>query len=419
MRTSPEDGDRAYFAFQALVRKMSTAKSATVGQPDPDRFDLIGIHSSEMLLKGKNRRFFERQLVRNLGIAARALGDRDTYQYMGKFFIAARPEDTAERFSEILSRVPGVETFFPAYELSHDIDRLERFIRDLASRREKKPFAVRCRRAYKQFPLDSQQINVRIGAALVADGWKVDLTHTECCFHIDVLRDRILVHTDIFKGPGGLPVGVSGKVVALLSGGIDSPVAARMLYNRGCRVIFVHFFNQTIDSCGVRDKIRMLVDTIQKYQPPTRLYMIPFAELQRAIIARCPSRQRMIMYRRVMFRIAQRIAEKEGALGMVTGDSIGQVASQTMENLRTIYAEASLPVFTPLIGMNKQQTVDFARRFGTYDISVLPYNDCCSFMVARHPETRSTLDQLDQIEAGADLAAVETDALGRAEIISV
>jgi thiamine biosynthesis protein ThiI len=267
--------------------------------------------------------------------------------------------------------------------------------------------------------MNSVEINQALGAVLVADGWEVNLNDPERTFHIDVLKDCFMVYTDLFRGCGGLPVGSSGKVVALLSGGIDSPVAARLLYNRGCRVVYVHFHNQTIDSCGVRDKIHRIVGILQEFQPPTRLYMVPFQRLQKTIVSFCPARERMILYRRVMLRIARRVADREEALGFVTGDSIGQVASQTLENLQTIYAESHLPIFTPLIGMNKQQVVDLARHYGTYETSILPYSDCCSFMLAKRPETRGSIERMTAVESNIDLETLEQEAFCDAEIITI
>jgi len=387
--------------------------------PAPEQYNLMGVHTSELMLKGKNRYFFEKILLRNLRHALSAIGKRRINQQLGKFFIPLSSDDATDTLVDMMRRIPGVETFFFARHLPHDMELLKDFLVRLSETYVHVPFAVRCRRPYKSYPINSMEINKILGALLVDRGWTVNLSEPEMIFRVEILQDGFLVYTTIHRGPGGIPLGVSGKVVALLSGGIDSPVAARLLYNRGCRVIYAHFHNQTADSCGVRDKIQQIVRELQKYQPPTRLYMIPFEALQKSIIMFCPPRQRMIVYRRVMFRIARMIAKKEGALGFVTGDSIGQVASQTLENLRTIYAESTLPIFTPLIGMNKQETVDLARKFGTYDISIMPYDDCCSFMIAKHPDTRSNVEKINVIEADVPLRELEAEAFASAEVLTI
>ncbi|MBN2431048.1 MAG: tRNA 4-thiouridine(8) synthase ThiI [Acidobacteria bacterium] len=387
--------------------------------PDGEPFHIAGVHSAELILKGKNRPFFEKILMKNLRLAISRLGGiSEVQQTMGKFLLPLAPGTALDDYRHMLSRIPGVETFFFAHRLPHDLAQLKTFLRRLAAGMDKVPFAIRTRRSYKPFPMNSVEINRELGAVLVAEGWPVDLNRPQRAFHVDVLKDSLLLYSDLFRGCGGLPVGSSGKVVSLLSGGIDSPVAARLLYNRGCRVTYVHYHNQTMDACGVRNKIHRIVAFLQAYQPPSRLYMVPFQHLQKAIVSFCPARERMILYRRVMFRIAQRVADKEDALGFVTGDSIGQVASQTLENLRTIYSVARLPVFTPLIGMNKQQVVDLARHYGTYDISILPYSDCCTFMLARRPETHGRVERMREVEENIDLETLEQEAFHDAEIIT-
>jgi thiamine biosynthesis protein ThiI len=193
------------------------------------------------------------------------------------------------------------------------------------------------------------------------------------------------------QGMGGLPVGTAGKIVCLLSGGIDSPVASAMMMKRGAEVIFVHCYNKTINEVGVEQKIKDLVAQLSKIQGKSSLYIVPFDELQRAVIANVQADLRMIVYRRLMFKIAEAIVEKEGAQAIVTGDSLGQVASQTLENLNVVYDATDLLKFAPLIGMNKREVVDIAQKIGTYGISIRPYGDCCSLMIAQHPETRSDL----------------------------
>ncbi len=209
---------------------------------------------------------------------------------------------------------------------------------------------------------------------------------------------RNFLYTKKFNGVGGLPTGSSGKVVSLLSGGIDSPVASFLMIKRGCNTIFVHFHNRTINSEQALSKIRKIVEVLTKFQGKSKLYVVPFERLQLEIIRNVPSKYRMIVYRRFMLKIANYIAERENAKAIVTGDNLGQVASQTIENLNTIYRISALPIFSPLIGLNKREIVDLAKKIGTYEYSILPYQDCCSFMISPHPVTRSDPKMIERFE---------------------
>lgn len=379
-------------------------------------FDEIVVRSADIILKGKNRPAFERCLIKNLKLA---LPGRKLIQKQGKFFLQSLPGDSEEAIAPVLETIPGVERFSFAHHVPLDLELLRETIRALLTPLTPVPAAINTRRTFKQYPLESGQINVYLGQVLVDLGWPIRLKRPDLSVCVDVMPDGFYLYLDSHAGPGGLPVGASGRLVALLSGGIDSPVAARMMAIRGCRVMYAHFLNRTADGCWVRDKVKRLVEQLQRNQPMTRLYLVDFGDISRAIIASCPSTHRMLVYRRSMIRMAARIAGKEKAKGLVTGDSIGQVASQTLENLGAVYAESKIPILAPLIGFNKQQTVDLARRFGTYDISVLPYQDCCSFMLAKHPETASNAQALADYEQGAPLADLETAALRSAEILKI
>ena len=213
-----------------------------------------------------------------------------------------------------------------------------------------------------------------------------------------------------------MPVGSAGKVVCLLSGGLDSPVASFLMMKRGCSVVFVHFVNKTQQSCAVKNKISELVKVLSKVQGESKLYMVPFDEIQQEIITKVDSKDRMIVYRRFMVRISELVALKEKALGLVTGDSLSQVASQTLENLDCVYSVYDGVILSPLIGMNKQEIVNIARKIGTYEISILPYGDCCSFLIAKHPVIKGRRRDFEIIDSGLNLGLAEK-AFVEAEII--
>ncbi len=382
-------------------------------------YDVVLVHSSELFLKGKNRIRFGRRLLRNLVAAFETLGARDIQETMGKYLVPLRPGDDPAAVARLLAWIPGVETFAFAHRLPGDFAALQAFIANFAETRPPRTFGIRCRRAWKGFPLDSPAIGRELGHIMVARGWTVDLSAPELPVHVDVLPDSILVFFGQHRGPGGLPVGVSGRVLALVSGGIDSPVAARLMAQRGCPVTYIHFHNVTVDAASVQDKVRRIVRVLQAWQPASRLFLVPFGPLQRAIIIAAPEDMRMILYRRMMIRLADRFADREGAQALVTGDSVGQVASQTLENLQAIYADARRPVLTPLIGLNKAQITDLAQQFGTYALSILPYGDCCAYLVGRHPQTRSRLEEIRAVEADGRFEDLETAAFEAVEIVKV
>jgi len=260
------------------------------------------------------------------------------------------------------------------------------------------------------------EVNRRVGAAVVAaTGRKVDLTAPDQVYGVEIARDAAFVFEARRRGPGGLPVGTSGRVVALLSGGIDSPVAAWRMMVRGCRVIGVHFLNDAVDTAGVREKLDLLGEALARWQGRFVLRIVPFGALQRAIVAAVPADHRMLIYRRTMLRLADRVREEAGAKALVTGDSVGQVASQTLDNLRCVYSAVPGPVLSPLCGEDKSAIVDRARAIGTYEPSILPHDDCCSFLVAAHPATRAKLEEVEAMEKSVAFGTLLEDALAAAE----
>ena len=255
------------------------------------------------------------------------------------------------------------------------------------------------RRADKRFPLTSPQIEREIGGRIKeARGWKVDLGNPELVIHVEMLTDEAFYFFDKERGPGGLPTGTAGRVACLLSGGIDSPVAAHRMMKRGCAVTFVHFHSYPILSRASQEKARELVGLLTKWQHHSRLYLVPFGEVQQQVVLTVPGPMRVVVYRRLMFRIAERIARMRGAQALVTGEVVGQVASQTLENLAVIGNAASLPVFRPLIGMDKDEITAEAQRVGSYPISIIEDQDCCTLFTPRNPLTRARLADIERAE---------------------
>jgi thiamine biosynthesis protein ThiI len=373
------------------------------------------IHYGEIGLKGKNRITFENTLVNNISLTLENLVEEKPIRKHGRIvlFVSKNLEEIKER----LACIPGIKYFALSLIAPLDIDKIKDAA-TLIAKGKKGSFKVSTSRSNKKFYLNSVEINRIVGEHIVNSTKKeVDLENPGFTIFIEICKDESYVYSDKIKGIGGLPVFSSEKIISLLSGGIDSAVASFLMMKRGCKVVFVHFFNYTRSSANVKVKIERLVAQLSKYQVDSKLYMVPFREIQMEIIKNVPSKLRMLVYRRFMMRIASKIADLEGAKAFVTGDSISQVASQTIDNLNVIYSVAERPVFTPLSGMDKEEIIEIAKKIGTYDISILPYEDCCSFMIARHPETRCDINKIEKAESILDIDELVEKTASKAEAI--
>ena len=358
------------------------------------------VHYNEIALKGGNRGFFEGRLRDNLKEALKPFGPSGVRRERGRMVVVlegASPE-AAEGARGANNPTPRRPRLAGADEVAREIGAIEAAVVERA-RGAAGSFAVDTRRADKTFPMDSMEVNRRVGAAVVgATGRKVDLTSPDDVLGIEIAQKGAFVLGARNAGPGGLPVGSSGRVVALLSGGIDSPVAAWRMMKRGCRVVGVHFFNNAAGGEAVLEKIDLLAGALARWQGRITVRIVPFERLQRAIVAAVPADHRMIVYRRTMLRLADRVREAERAGALVTGDSVGQVASQTLENLGCAYAAVRGPVLAPLSGMEKEEIIADARRIGTFEASCLPHEDCCSFLIDPHPATKARLHEVVAME---------------------
>ncbi len=355
--------------------------------------DCILIHYGEIGLKGKNRPFFEKALMQTLS----KLDFKKVYRRYGRIVCDLSDKSNTERISKQLSLIPGIVTFSCATKCDLELNKIITESKQIIKNKDFETFGVQTKRSNKQFKQSSQEINCMIGEKICKLGYKVDLSNPDLTLYIEITEKETFIYTEKHRGIGGLPIPSAGKVISLLSGGIDSPVASFMAMKRGCQVIAVHFFNSTQTKAGILTKLEQLAKELSKIQLSLKLYIIDFEEIQKQIIMNIPAKYRMIIYRRFMMYIAHKIAFKEKAKAIVTGDSIGQVASQTLENLNAIYAASQLPVLAPLIGLNKQEIVTIAEQIGTYQHSILPYGDCCSYMIAEHPITKSDLKEIEEL----------------------
>ena len=293
----------------------------------------------------------------------------------------------------------GVANFSLVEATARDIEVLQARILEKLNGTRFESFRIETQRGDKTFPLNSPEINRRLGAAVKEkSAARVDLTHPELTVFVEILPRDAFFGFNKIPGAGGLPVGASGRVVSLISGGIDSPVAAYRMLQRGCRLIFVHFHSTPYLDKTSQEKVRQLVTALTRHQFQSRLYMVPFGEIQRQIVAAVNRPLRVILYRRMMLRIAQGLARQEKAKALVTGESLGQVASQTLENMAVIQQASTLPILRPLVGMDKQEIIDQARRIGTFDISSIPDQDCCQLFVPKHPATKAKFAEVEEAE---------------------
>jgi tRNA uracil 4-sulfurtransferase len=377
----------------------------------------VVLHYQEIALKGNNRPWFIARLVRNLREATKGAGVREVRALMGRIELVLEEEARWEAVRERLSHVFGVANFAKAGRVPLDIDTIAREILNDLGDRNPATFRVSARRADKRFPLTSPQIEWEIGGRIKqAKGWDVNLSAPELTIHVEALTNEAFYFFGKEPGPGGLPVGVSGKVACLLSGGIDSPVAAWRMMRRGCRVLLVHFHSYPILSRASQEKARELAAMLARWQLHSRLLLVPFGEIQQRVVLAVAPPLRVVIYRRLMMRIAESIARGARAQALVTGEVVGQVASQTLENLQAINAVVTLPVFRPLIGMDKDEITAEAQRLGTYPVSIIPDQDCCTLFTPRHPATRARLRDVEAAEAELPLDEIVSQAITAAAV---
>lgn len=372
----------------------------------------IVVHYGELSLKGKNRSAFIRTLARNIRQALGDLGTNEITIQSGRLLLTVPATVPWTDLEERLCCVFGVANFAPCLTAPHDLNAIKRVVDKVLSPHRFASFRVTARRAFKELPFGSQTLNEDVGAhVLRTHDTRVDLQHPELTIHIELIPRLALVYLEKRPGAGGLPIGTGGALLSLLSGGLDSPVASYRMMKRGCRIDFVHFHSYPFLDRTSQEKATRLANALTQYQYAARLFLVPFGEIQQQIVDVTPSRYRVILYRRCMLRIANALAQQMGDQALVTGESLGQVASQTLQNLRVIEAAAALPVLRPLIGMDKAEIIQEAQAIGTYEISILPDQDCCTLFVPRHPATRTLLKPIETAEQRLDIPALVDMAL--------
>ncbi|MDZ4654453.1 MAG: tRNA uracil 4-sulfurtransferase ThiI [Coriobacteriia bacterium] len=371
------------------------------------------VHYHEIGLKGKNRGRFERRLADNIAFALRGLTDAGVERIASRVLVRVSDIHRLEDVIGCVSRIPGVSYLADVLVTGRDPHDMERAA-VLAAQQfpEARTFAMECRRSATDYPERSLEMNCRLGAYVQAEtGLGVNLSAPDVRVRVEVVQGEVYTYSRRIEGPGGLPTGVSGTVVSLLSAGIDSPVATWRLMKRGAVVVGVHFSGRPqVDATSERyaDEIARV---LAECGGMARLYVVPFGDLQREISLAAPPDLRILLYRRLMVRVAEKIATVERAGALVTGESLGQVASQTLDNIAVVDAVATMPVLRPLIGDDKVDIIRIARDIGTYELSIQPHADCCTLFMPRTPETHATVRQVEAGETDLDIERMVADAL--------
>ena len=404
------------------------------------KYSHILIHYAEIGLKGKNRTIFEQQLVQNIRLALKdCQGVKEVRRLFGRIVVVmdgSQDHEIIKLCTERLQKVFGISSFSPTVVVKTDFDQIKDTALDLAQSTESdwQTFKVSTKRSHKLFPATSMEVSRDVGAYILErlsaqnppliPPWKggkvkVNIKDPDLLIQIEITEKQTYVFTEKITGAGGLPVGSSGTVVSLLSGGIDSPVASWQLMKRGCPVVFVHFHSAPQTSQAAIEKVRELAQLLSKWQIKTKVYMVPFLDIQKEIVKECRGEYRVVLYRRFMYRIAAQIAEQEKAKALVTGESVGQVASQTIENIAAINDAVTIPILRPLIGLDKIEIIDRAKQIGTYELSILPHDDCCSLFVPRHPVTKSNIGIARIEEEKLDFQRLIRDAISNATKVAL
>ena len=386
--------------------------------------EMILLKLGEVVLKGLNRRTFEDKLLANIRRRLQHCGDFHVYSKQSTIYVEPKgPECDLDGAFAACRQVFGVIAVTRALPCPKDKDAIFHCARNYLDKelREAKTFKVETRRSDKHFPMNSMEISQYVGG-LLHDAYphlKVDVHAPELCVHVEVREKAAYVHAPSQPGAGGLPTGMGGTAVSLLSGGIDSPVACHMIAKRGVKLELVHFYSPPYTSVQAKEKVVALAKLLAPWCGRMKLHVVPFTEIQEAIRANCPEDHFTLIMRRFMMRLAQGVAARTGAKALVTGESLGQVASQTMDALTVSDQVCTMPVLRPVIGMAKAEIVRLARQIGTFETSILPYEDCCTVFTPRHPRTHPVLADVLEYEKALDIDGLVERALAGVERITI
>ena len=382
------------------------------------------VRYTEIHLKGLNRPYFERALINNMKRALHGL-DPKIEREQGRIYVRGISGEHFDEALDRLTRVFGIHSVSPAEAVDKDWETVVEAALELMEKRLSAPnagtsFKVFARRSDKRYFMNSDTINKELGGRVLErfPQLHVDVHSPEIKLSVEI-REKAYIYCEEIPGAKGMPTGTAGAASLLISGGIDSPVAGYMMAKRGLTLSAVHFYSYPYTSERARDKVVELTRLVSKYAGEIKLFLVPFTDIQMTIYEKCPEKETTVLMRRLMMRIAERIARSEGAMALITGESLGQVASQTLEALCVTNDAVDMPVFRPLIGFDKDEIMDIARRIGTYETSILPYEDCCTVFVPKHPVTKPKLDDLRKSEAAVDFSEMIEKAIENTEIMLI
>ena len=376
-----------------------------------DQFCIL-IHYHEISLKGKNRSWFERRLIRNIKRQLTGLPLRKLHLTAARIFCFGIDQYHWDEYAQRLKKIMGIKHATLVDQLESKIELMQKSASNQLQGVEFDTFRISTKRQYKEFPLSSQQVNEEVGKHIQSLFFRpVDLKNAELDMVIEIVKGMAYVGHKRIHGYGGLPVSTSEHAVSMISAGIDSPVASFEMLKRGVDLSYVHFHSSPATSRQSIQNVEDILMVLASYQIKCSIYKVPLLKIQQKIIAEAPNKLWVILFRRAMIHIASRIAEKIDAPALISGDSVGQVASQTLSNIRATEDAADRPILRPLCGMNKEDIVNLAQKIGTYEISIEPYEDCCSFFVPMHPETKADLDYVIKVESAINFGKLFNDAM--------
>ena len=382
-------------------------------------YDHILVRFGELSTKGKNRKDFIKRLLTNVKNALRDFNELTYERTHDRMYIMLNGEDH-EAVAKHLQQVFGISSFSFAVKVASDIEVIKQTCLVLAKQSDAQTFKIEARRSFKQFPMVSDEINREVAGEILRNtDIKVNVREPQLRIQIELHQEATYIMTGKIKGNGGYPVGVGGKALVMLSGGIDSPVACYMTMKRGVAIECIHYASPPYTSQAAQDKVLELARAIAPYQGHIRLHIIPFTDLQLAIYKNCDESYAITIMRRMMYRIAERVAQKQNCLAIVNGESIGQVASQTLESMQTINCVTDMPVIRPVACLDKLEIIDISQKIGTYDISIQPFEDCCTIFTPKNPVTKRTKHRAERLEGRFDFTSLIEDCIARMESVDI
>ncbi len=384
---------------------------------------VLSLSLGEIILKGRNRSYFENKLISQIKRATSDIGYKNIYKNQGKVYIEADEVDFPQLIKR-LEKVFGIVYISPCIRVDKDIKKIERAVIEVVKNKllnsKVRTFKVETNRVDKSFKIKSPAMSAKMGGVILKniEGLKVDVHNPDMYLYIDI-KERAYIYTDRYEGTRGMPAGTNGKGMLLLSGGIDSPVAGYLMARRGIALSAVHYHSYPFTNQRAEDKVKELAKILSRYLGPIKLYSINIIDIQKEINKNCPASEMTIISRRFMMRIAERIALKEGLGALITGENLGQVASQTLEGLTVTNSSVDLPVFRPLIGFDKNNIINIAKEIETYETSILPYEDCCTVFLPKNPVIKPRIKDIEKSEESLDIYGLIDSAIEKMDIYTI